>query len=74
MRDRLVRERAEEVGRLHNLRYELKCSRSRDDWGDASNDGDGEWRPAHRPRFRYGDLGQTSDRQVECSAQDLLAG
>jgi hypothetical protein len=50
MRDRLIRERAEEAGQLHNLRYELKCSRS---LNDADNT---EWRPASSV-YTYGDDG-----------------
>jgi hypothetical protein len=51
-REQLVKERVADAARLHDLRYELKCSRSRDDWGDASNnDGDGEWRPASSAYF-----------------------
>jgi hypothetical protein len=38
--EELIRQRAADAGRLHNLRYELKCSRSVD---DARDD---EWRPS----------------------------
>jgi hypothetical protein len=56
-REQLIKERAADAVQLHNLRYELKCSRSRDDWGDPSNnDGDGEWRPAPST-YTYGDNG-----------------
>jgi hypothetical protein len=47
-RDRLMRQRAENAGRLNNLRYELRCSRSRDDYAS-----DGEWRPMNST-YTYG--------------------